>query len=330
MEATALALLEHDPTIRPKLDIVACGSTLGNLLRFVRKGSKPFRILVELVDGVVFLVRRENSPTELIPDVYGYGHTFPEAYTTWDADVKGSASHQRLIQYAFAGLRLAVRFEGDGYIAETQDISPPSRSSNTTSVDDLIPALIAGGVSTQVAPGDQVKVKHGGEIVPQNSIFDLKTRSIKKLGDDTLDQEIPRLWVAQISKFILAYHTRGVFNQIETKDVRKEVQEWERVHSTELSHLAALMHRIVSEVRTRADGKLELCCDGTGKLEVREQRSEAGDALSMQTRARWVLSQEASPDEEEIAWVDSGADEDKDEDYTACSFDCGYCGRCTY
>lgn len=64
------------------VDIVGCGSTLGNLLRFARSESRAFRFDVDVIGDVVLFVRRENSPTELINDLRGYGHTFPEAYTT--------------------------------------------------------------------------------------------------------------------------------------------------------------------------------------------------------------------------------------------------------
>ena len=64
-------------------DIVACGSTLGNLLRFVRGQDKPFRFLAQVIGNTVFFLRKENDPRELIPDVRGYGHSSPEANMTW-------------------------------------------------------------------------------------------------------------------------------------------------------------------------------------------------------------------------------------------------------
>ena len=62
-------------------DVVDCGSTAGNLLQFLKSIEKSFRFDVEFIDDSVFSVRKENSLTELIPNVHGYGHTFPEAYT---------------------------------------------------------------------------------------------------------------------------------------------------------------------------------------------------------------------------------------------------------
>ncbi|EGY16034.1 uncharacterized protein VDAG_07198 [Verticillium dahliae VdLs.17] len=87
------------------IDIVACGSTLGNLLRFTSGDEKPFRMLVNVVGSTVHLIRREKSPNETIDDVRGYGHTFPDAYTTSDREARGSASHQRILSYCFGGLR---------------------------------------------------------------------------------------------------------------------------------------------------------------------------------------------------------------------------------
>ena len=117
LEPAVRALLkEHEDLETQEIDLFACSSTLGSLLRFVRRVDKPFRFFVEVVGNTVFFTRHENSPTQLVEGVKDYGHTFPEAYSTWDADVKGSASHQRLLKYDFAGLDCILRFECDGYI----------------------------------------------------------------------------------------------------------------------------------------------------------------------------------------------------------------------
>lgn len=83
------------------VDIVGCGSTIGNLLRFAGSESKTFRFDVDFIGNTVLFVRKESSPTELITDLRGYGHTFTEAYTTWDSEVRSSCSHQRIIHYEF-------------------------------------------------------------------------------------------------------------------------------------------------------------------------------------------------------------------------------------
>ncbi len=98
------------------IDIVGCGSTIGNLMRLSASLSKPFRFDVDVVRDTVLFVGRESSPTEIIQDLQGYGHTFPEVYTTWDSAVRNSCSHQRVVQYEFGGLMFLVRSETDGYV----------------------------------------------------------------------------------------------------------------------------------------------------------------------------------------------------------------------
>ncbi|KAF4631357.1 hypothetical protein G7Y89_g6770 [Cudoniella acicularis] len=321
MEPAVLAILDMAPALRAGLDLVACGSTLGNLLRFVRGQDKLFRILVEAVHDTVFFIRRENSPTELIPNVRGYGHSFPEAYTSWDPAVKGSASHQRLIRYRFGGLALLVRFEGDGYFSEGPSALVSKPQSQLAQVPTL-DALIEDFSTSSVTPGgpvlcSNVEIKHAGDVISQSLIFDLKTRSARKKDQDILDEELPRLWVAQIQKFILAYREDGVFNNIKVRDVREEVGSWERDHSNELSILAALIHRIIALVRSNPDGKLELRYAGLGNLKVREQSSEAGNTLSPEVKSLWMRkaydnSNSTSGEDGGIAWVETS-----ENDYTA-------------
>ena len=94
-------------------DIFACGATLGHLLRFTRGADKAFRLNVQVVGKTMFLIRKENDPKEVIEGVRGFGHSFPDAYTSWPSEVKGSETHQRIVQYQLGGLQFLVRFECD-------------------------------------------------------------------------------------------------------------------------------------------------------------------------------------------------------------------------
>lgn len=210
-----------NPDLARRTDVFACGSTLGNLLRFIRGEDRHFRMLVELVGETVFFIRRENSPRELIPDVKGYGHAFPEAYTTWEPVVRGSSSHQRVISYRFGGLRFLARSEGDGYIGGGEDEPCGDGDSPRPSVShefeehntfDELAAALTGHRVTLAAPEGKIKkleVLHAGDFVEQEHIFELKTRSVKRKEadtfEDTFGDQLPRLWVAQIPKFVLAY-----------------------------------------------------------------------------------------------------------------------------
>lgn len=354
MEPTILAVLAQNAHDVGASDVVACGSTLGNLLRFIRGEDKQFRFLVELIEGAVFFIRRENTPHELIPDVKGYGHSFPEAYTTWDAEVKGSVSHQRVLSYRFGGLGFLVRFAGDGYIEGEDEkgsyigISKATEGNAKDAVDGLAVALDQSRVAA-IAPStsSELMVSSVGRLINQERIFDLKTRSIRRKEaatfEDTFAEQLPRLWVSQVPKFILAYHDRGIFEDITVKDAREDVKSWERDQADVLSRLAALIHHIVDLVKSRPDGKLELRHVKVGSLEVREQLADAGDALSDAARVLWAkergtydgvaserddldYGQDDDDDEDAFGW-----DERSEPDFTACSADdCGYCGRCSY
>lgn len=345
------------PNLFEQTDVVACGSTIGNLLRFLSGEDKTFRILVELVGETVFFIRRENTPREIIPDVHGYGHSFPETYTTWDSEVKGSTSHQRVISYRFGGLGFLLRFEGDGYIIDGEDSTKDTSAQTFRTGDlevgaeiDLLSAEMAGNRVTSKLPehvDNGLHVIHAGKLVSQDHMFDLKTRSIRKKETETLEMtlndQLKRLWVAQIPKFILAYHNRGIFEDIHIRDVQNEVNGWETRQVDTLSRLAALIHHIISLVTTRPDHKLELRHNAVGVLEIREQLSDAGDALSEKVKELWEdgkdrASRESSPDlkvcENDTPSEGSsthGWDDGFEPDFTACSAeDCGYCGRCSY
>ncbi|KAK3073402.1 hypothetical protein LTR53_005068 [Teratosphaeriaceae sp. CCFEE 6253] len=333
MEPAVRALLAQRAAFETSdVDIVGCGSTLGSLSRFVRGEHKPFRFTVELVGDTVFFIRRENTPDERIVGVRGYGHTFPDAYTKWHREVNGSESHQRLIRYSFAGLSCVVRFEGDGYLKHLADAA--DQDSELAELPEL----------------SALRMQKGGRTIPQQAIFDLKTRSVMRQGEDVLTEELPRLWISQIPNFVLAFHTRGMFHNedISVRDVRKEIDAWEKKNQDALCRLGALLHKIVDSVKDTPDGKCEVRCREAGVLEIRQQLADAPGALSPALHKIWTRShppspqesdngaalsgarQESSDDEDSGDGVDLAAfsDQESEKDFTACSDACGYCGRC--
>ncbi|KAK7937254.1 uncharacterized protein PG986_014122 [Apiospora aurea] len=346
MEPAVVAALTEAPDQcrSAAIDLVACSSTMGNLLRFLRGEQKPFRILVEEVGGTMFFIRREKSPTEKIPDVRGFGHTFPEHYTTWDESVKSSTSHLRLLSYSFGGIRCFVRFEADGYLPAANASSKKNataKAKDPVGLDDLLSSLGSTTVDTgeTATSTGGLKIKNAGAKVDQSQVFDLKTRSFRrKVNQDTLSDEMPRLWVSQIPNFVLAYHTNGVFDDIRAHNVRSEVSAWEKLQLPVLTRLAALLHHIRELVRDNPAHKLELChnADRPGTLLIRQQLADAGNALSEEVKARWLS---VSVDGEKAGGSPGDSDTDSDsgisfgvndgeEDFTACSDACGYCGHC--
>ncbi|KAH7487483.1 hypothetical protein FOMA001_g5612 [Fusarium oxysporum f. sp. matthiolae] len=333
LEPAIVSVMKMNPNPIP-VNIVACGSTIGNLLRFARGVDldRPFRMLVEKVGETVHLIRRENSPREKIEGVRGFGHTFPEAYTTWESSVKRSTSHQRILSYQFGGLDLMVRFEGDGYISS----SPVAKTVKGHAFDEMESLGITESLSNGTG---KLKVSDGGESIPQSSVFDLKTRSVRPPEKDHLGEQLPRLWIAQVTQFLLAYHKDGLFKNstIEIKNVEANIIEWQDLNQPSLKRLAALLRLIISEAHGSRDGKLEIVWSNSGSLEIRKQLSDAGDVLSDPVRKQWEawlgsedMNPEDSEREEELTAAQSDSDSDSGSDYAACDQECGYCGKCIY
>ena len=346
MEPLVRAVLKADPKFcTTSVDLVAYSSTLGSLLRFVRGHDKPFNLLLEAVGRTVFFERKENSPREVIPDIRGFGHTFPEAYTSWDPDAKGSVSHQRILRYNFAGFHCIVRSGVDGYLRGDHSMPsneriPPAAHASATAYDDLSFTLAP---SRLVAPpldaGNSLAVVAGGALVPQNSLLEMKTRSFRKKNQDTVTEELSRLWLTQINNFVLAYHEAGLFNDVRQIDVSQKVKQWETDNQSILRKFSVLLHEIVVLARTTNADRLELRWRKSGILEVREASLEVGETLSTSTEARWRdQAEDTSSDEDgspEVAYeehhISYSEDEESEKDFTACSSeDCGYCGHCSY
>jgi hypothetical protein len=56
----------------------------------MQRSDKNFRFHAEKVGNTLFLMRMENGgPMEVIDGVVGYGHAFPQVYTTWDVGCEG-------------------------------------------------------------------------------------------------------------------------------------------------------------------------------------------------------------------------------------------------
>ena len=356
------ALLTEDVDLETqKIDLFACSSTVGSLLRFVRRVDKPFRFFVEVVGNTVFFSRHENSPTQLLVDVKGYGHTFPEAYTTWDADVKGSASCQRLLRYNFAGLDCILRFECDGYLRSKvpEGVEVPATASGQQideGENDFASIVNRIKVSSSLAGGEKHKgslqIKKSGQKIPQEAVFDLKTRAGWRKDLKVLEDELPRYWVAQIPNFILARHHGGVFDDINVQHIQDDVEKWQGENQKDLRCLGRLLREIISVVKVRRDRKLEVRCKGLDALELREQDTDEHDVLPPELKLRWMEdgpSEGKQPKSDDHATGseafpaagsdinDDGrgfgfeSDEESEKDYTACSADsCGYCGHCSY
>lgn len=357
MQPTVDAILKQNSEFDTEgIDIVACGSTFGNLLRFARRIDREFRMLVEVVGSTVFFVRRENSPKQTIQNIYGFGHAFPEAYTTWPVDVKGSESHQRLIRYSFGGMECVMRFEADGYLPEV--LTPaeseaqytkqekPDKGMKVNAEEELTSAFdnaMLGTRGTDSIESKALKVHTAGGHIPHAALFDLKTRTINKKNQDILGEELPRFWAAQIPNFILAFHKAGLFHldEIEIHNVRDKIADWETDNKDSLRRLAVLLKLLVAFARSRQDSRFELLHEeGERAVELREVPNDVNRVLPHTLGSLWAKE---GSDSNSISGAPSlgrgysgrpeylDSDSEPEKDYTGCNAaDCGYCGHCKY
>ncbi|KUM59432.1 hypothetical protein ACN42_g7694 [Penicillium freii] len=294
LEPMVQAILTDKPEFPvTDVDIIGCNNTLGYLLRFVRGAGDPFRMLVQVLGKTVFFIRRENSPTETIPGIRGYGHTFPEAYTTWNENVSGSKSHHRVVEYKFADMQCLIRFEPDGFLpdlvtdTETEDPVPDAQEGlpsieDITLSDDPSPA-------TEMAP-QQLDISMQGRRIPQSAVFDLKTRARSKRSSNVLREEMPRIWLAQIPNFILAHHTDGQFKHIRVSDARDDMKRWEETEQLSLRKFASLLQMIVAFVRNLEDGRLEIEREESAQvLNLRAQGGVVNSVLPPALASRWDM-----------------------------------------
>ena len=282
------------------------------------------------------------------------------------SDLQSSDTHQRIIRYQLGHLNTIIRFEADGYLAEKvlakkTYASPANRKVNE---DFLVSALAGNTISTHTPKNsDSLKVTRGQGSVPQSTVFDLKTRSIKKKHyDTTVSDQIPRLWIRQISFLVLAYHDCGLFRSEEgtVRNIKPDVARWESDNKGDVRKLIGLIKKIANVVKATPRRKLEVRYRYELGLELREQVEGVASVLPNDLAAQWAgqgsraessgvalgkfsvngsvglehdsVKKGVSLDEKVINDLDDDEyDWDKKEDYTACSMEsCNYCGHCSY
>lgn len=262
-----------------------------------------FRFDAEFIGDSVFFIRKENSPKEVIEGLYGYGHAFPEAYTNWEADVRGSVSHQRIIKYSFGGLNFLVRSESDGYLPEllhgelpaiAKVGSTPIKHESNADIGTLLSATSLK--QTEPISENHIEIRYGGREVPQAAVFDIKTRSTRNLIDMP-GEILPRLWVNQTPNFILGYHTRGLFEDVRVEDIRQELRDWEKENEHFLDQFNSLVHRIIGIARKLGPGYgLEVSRKGDGSIQVRKLLDTDWHALPSDLRQKWAESKSGQVD----------------------------------
>ena len=274
-----------------KIDVVGCASIMGNLFKSAEMNARPFVFRLEVIGNTVFLIRHGASPDEVISGVYGYGHTFPEAYTTWGTGLQGSASHQRLIKYRFGEINCLLRSSIDGYteaaISEASSSNTQAKLSKLSKDMSSLSLVVESKPASEEAStrGTRLVIESAGRKIPQRAIFDLKTRS--SYSGIHMDDIYPRLWLSQIPNFVIAYHDSGRFKTTSPRDVQAEVKEWETKKRRTIRDFHTNLHKLINIARQSKGHKLEVSWSGGSQLEIREV-SGSWSALPHDLGAKWA------------------------------------------
>lgn len=89
-----------------------------------------------------------------------------------------------------------------------------------------------------------------------------------------MEDILPRLWLNQTGKFLLAYQESGVFDHPQITDVKKDVDKWEKNNSILLGRFHSVVRRIVDVVRDSKTPQVEVSWDGRGPLRITDRIEE--------------------------------------------------------
>ncbi|KAI9815417.1 MAG: hypothetical protein M1832_005487 [Thelocarpon impressellum] len=264
---------------------------MAKLLDFVLGGTRDINFDVEVIGDTAVFVRKEKNASEVINEFRGFGKNFPDEYTQWDSETKGSTSHHRIAQYEFAGLTYVLRFESDGYLPEI--VQRGSKASPVRYEDpaDLADSLARLKPNTDVSIRDSAKkgrndlvIRTGGRAVDQAAMIEIKTRAAYKRLD--LESVLPRLWISQTQNLVSAYHKGGKFDEVQVLDMRQEIDSWEQRNAGQLRRLNAVIRSIIDKVRNSISMKMNVKRSASGRLRVSELDLEHPGVLPDELRKR--------------------------------------------
>lgn len=293
-------MFAHDASFDPKtLDVVTDRNNLRKLLRVISQDSfEPFRIDIELVGNTLLLTRWESDTEEYITEFRGFGHEFEKAFTTPKTVARGqtSSGHHRIIQYKFGGLQMLVRFETDAHYAHlagtptttTDDIDSLTSAIKSVRLESEEPTpLLTEKSVTSPARSSDIKVILEGGDVSHDSLIEIKTRV--KHRRIVMNDVAPQLFFAQVPYLIVAYHVRGVFQTVETKDVvaNGTLEDFERNNVTELKKVINMLDTIRKEIRKVRGRRGVLLCE-MGSFTLYERSIVAKHALPSDLLAKWA------------------------------------------
>lgn len=275
------------------IDLVTDRNNIRKLLRFVQgSSSENFEIQVEIAGSkTAVFTRVEIKTKDIIRDFRGFGHNFEKAYTK---GIPGSTGHHRIVHYLFGDMKCLIRHETDGYI--DSKVNPDSVSKAATVVDDVSDLLGAVSISETSKPISKqlvTVVKTKTRPVDLASTLEIKTRAASRILD--MADVTPQLWISQTPILVIGYHQYRMFNNVQMRNVKQEIHDWETANQTALRKLALLIKKISQVVGRSSDRNATVKYNGGTKLIVTSGKQER--ALPEDLYSLWDVKKQAAEDD---------------------------------
>ncbi|KAI8938538.1 hypothetical protein NX059_004424 [Plenodomus lindquistii] len=310
------AMAAMNPDVRLNdVDVVLNRNSLRKLLDFAAgKRQDPWRMGLCMVRDTLFITRNERKASMMIHNKggAGYGHSFEKAFTTPGEGMDESSSHHRVVRYMLGGLSLAVRFEVDAYLEETNGeadgegdkigsgpagadedalkhltdaMGKTSINASLTGADETPSPSVVPGSSSPHPPQQLHPIKPAKEathVIPlgtpisSQTLAELKTSSTFK----PVKAAIPQLWFGRTPHLITGIHGRGKFHKTQIVNVGAKFASWESadIHQERLRKMAGVLkelRRVVGGMEGGREAVLVLEEKG-GNVRVLERRDGCG------------------------------------------------------
>lgn len=169
------------------------------------------------------------------PGVFvGHGHGFEAAFTTAS---KTAISHSRVLAYALGGLKIIMRFEVDGCVADTSGLASGARAAPGT------------GQHTQYRSG--LMVRRDGQNVDPSRIIEIKTGPA---GGKVRNATVAQMWFSQTPiLFRGLYAQGGKFSSVKEVHMLQEgkLAAWAEANRTKIRMLVRLVEMVAEVVKKK-------------------------------------------------------------------------------
>lgn len=299
------ALLTMQPTYSLlSVALVTDRNSLRKLFDFASGNPRQdWRIYTELVNGTLFLIRRDVDKGRAMVGSSnpGYGHSIEEKFVRFGKDIENSSRHHRIIEYDIGGMKWVVRFEADGYyktVSKSKEVitelSPGGTGDGVSkSETDITTTTTSAGlpILNAICGSDDmggVTVIEKGKLVPPESIIEIKSKNGRPKSGSQLDiDKVSQCWFSQTKTIFLVRHQDG---SVDSKPVRIDLSDkfelWEKKQQAQLGKLINIVKEITALASRVDGGRCCLYCNHSEKPSTIRVFRSAEDNLKLSSKTR--------------------------------------------